>query len=43
MKATNFFLPIIFRTILQPYLRLATIGMTKDTFIKNKETTVISE
>jgi hypothetical protein len=36
VRATNVFLTTIFRAGLQPYLRLATIGMTRDTLIKHK-------
>jgi hypothetical protein len=43
VKATNVFLTIIFKTSLQPYLRLATIGMTRNTLIKHKEITIICE
>jgi len=43
MKAINVFLTTIFRTCLQPYLRLATIVMTRDTMIKHKEATMICE
>jgi hypothetical protein len=41
VKAANVFLTTIFRVGLQPYFKLATSSMTKDTFIKYKETTVI--
>ncbi len=43
MKATNVFLTIIFRASLQPYLRLATTSMMRDTLIKHKEAIVIYE
>ncbi len=43
MKATNVFLVIIFKTCLQPYLKLVTIGMTRYSFIKHKEVIVIYE
>lgn len=43
MKAINFFLTTIFRTGLQPYLKLATAGMTRNTLIKHKELVVICE
>jgi predicted nuclease of restriction endonuclease-like RecB superfamily len=43
VKATNVFLTIIFRVGLQPYLKLATTCMIKDTLIKHKETKVICE
>jgi hypothetical protein len=43
MKAINVFLTIIFRSSLQPYFKLATKGMTRDTFIKHKEVVVICE
>jgi hypothetical protein len=35
VKATNVFLTIIFRVGLQPYLRLAIVGMTRNTLIKH--------
>jgi hypothetical protein len=37
------FVILFFRASLQPYLRLTTIGMTKNTSIKHKETTMICE
>jgi hypothetical protein len=43
VKTTNVFLTIIFRTSLQPYLRLATTGMARDTFIKHKEVVICEE
>jgi hypothetical protein len=43
MKATNVFITIIFKAGLQPYLKLATSSMTKDTLIKHKETIMICE
>jgi hypothetical protein len=43
MKATNVFFTTIFRASLQPYLRLAIVGMTRDAFIKHKEAVVIYE
>jgi hypothetical protein len=43
MKANDVLLITIFRPGLQPYLRLATIGMIKDTLIKLKEAPVICE
>ncbi len=43
MKTTNVFLITIFRASLQPYLRLATTCMTRNTLIKHKEATVICE
>jgi hypothetical protein len=43
VKANNVILNIIFKASLQPYLILATIGMTKDTMIKHKEAIVICE
>jgi hypothetical protein len=43
VKTINVFLTTIFRTSLQPYLRLTTIGMTRNTFIKHKEIVVIYE
>jgi hypothetical protein len=43
VKVIDDFFTKIFRTGLQPYLRLATIGMTRDTLIKHKEALVICE
>jgi hypothetical protein len=43
MKAINVFLTTIFTTSLQPYLRLATTSMTRNTFIKHKEVVMICE
>ncbi len=43
MKAIDVFLTTIFRTCLQPYFRLATMGMKKNTLIKHKEVVVICE
>jgi hypothetical protein len=43
MKAINVFLTSIFRTSLQPYLRLVTASMTKNTLIKHKEIVIICE
>jgi hypothetical protein len=43
VKAINVFLVTNFRASLQPYLRLAITGMTRDTFIKHKEAVVICE
>jgi len=43
MKATDVFLITIFRASLQPYLKLVTIYMTRDTLIKHKEATIICE
>ncbi len=43
VKATDVFYTTIFRTCLQPYLRLAIIGITKDTLIKHKKGLVICE
>jgi hypothetical protein len=43
VKATDVILNTIFKESIQPYLRLATIGMTKDTLIKHKEPIVICE
>jgi hypothetical protein len=34
---------MIFKVGLQPYLKLATSGMTRDTFIKHKEVVMICE
>jgi hypothetical protein len=39
----NVFFITNFKANLQPYLKLATIGMTRDTFIKHKEVVVIYE
>jgi len=43
VKATYVFLITIFRVGLQPYLKLATTCMIKDTLIKHKETIMICE
>ncbi len=43
MKAIDVFFTTIFKTNLQPYLILATIGMTRDTFIKHMEAIMICE
>jgi hypothetical protein len=43
VKAIDFFLINIFRTRLQPYLRLATTSMMKNTLIKHKEVILICE
>jgi hypothetical protein len=43
VKATNVFLITIFIVNLQPYFRLTTIGMVRDTLIKYKETAIIYE
>jgi hypothetical protein len=43
VKAINVFLLQISKQSLQPYLRLATIGMTRDTFIKHKKVVLIYE
>jgi len=43
MKVINVFLITIFKIGLQPYLKLATTCMTRDTFIKHKEVTMINE
>ncbi len=43
MKVINVFLTTIFKAGLQPYLKLATTCMTRDTFIKHKEATMINE
>jgi hypothetical protein len=43
VKATNVFLITNFKASLQPHLRLATIGMTRDTFIKHKEVVMTYE
>jgi hypothetical protein len=42
VKTTNVFFINIFRAGLQPYLRLASAGMIKDTLVKHKEAVVIS-
>jgi hypothetical protein len=43
MQATNGFLMTIFKAGLQPYFRLATTGMSRDTLIKHKEVVIICE
>jgi hypothetical protein len=43
VKAINVFLITNFKTSLQPYFKLATIGMTRDTLIKHKEFVMIYE
>jgi hypothetical protein len=43
VNAINVFFITNFKASLQPYLRLTTIGMTRDTFIKHKEVVVIYE
>jgi hypothetical protein len=43
VKAIDVFLTIISRTSLQPYLRLATTSMMRDTLIKHKGTIMICE
>jgi len=43
MKANDVFLITIFKTSLQPYLRLTTTCMTRDTLIKHKEIAMIYE
>lgn len=43
VKAIGVFFITIFRTSLQPYFRLATTGMTRDTLIKHKEDVVNCE
>jgi hypothetical protein len=43
VKVTNVFLTTIFKVGLQPYLRLITSGMIRDTLIKHKETAIICE
>jgi hypothetical protein len=43
VKAIYVFLMTIFITGLQPYLKLAAIGMVRDTFIKHKEVAIICE
>jgi hypothetical protein len=43
VKTINVLLTIIFKTSLQPYLILATIGMAKDAFIKHKEVVICEE
>jgi hypothetical protein len=40
VEANDVFFTIIFGTNLQPYLRLATTSMIKDSFIKHKEVVV---
>jgi hypothetical protein len=43
VKVIDVFLIIIFKAGLQPYLRLATTGMRRDTLIKHKEVVMICE
>jgi hypothetical protein len=43
VKAINVFLITNFKTSLQPYFKLATTCMTKDTFIKHKEAVMNNE
>ncbi len=43
MKVTNVFLITIIRASLQPYLKLATTRMARNTLIKHKEDVVICE
>ncbi len=43
MLAINDFLTSIFKISLQPYLKLATNSMMRDTMIKNKKVAVICE
>ncbi len=43
MKINDVFFTTIFRVGPQAYLRLAIIGMTRDTLIKHKEALVICE
>jgi hypothetical protein len=43
MKATYVFFITIFKTDLQPYLKLATTCMTRDTLIKHMEIAAICE
>jgi hypothetical protein len=43
VKVIDVFLTTSFRTSLQPYFKLATTGMTRDTLIKHKEVVVNCE
>ncbi len=43
VKDIDVFLITIFRASLQPYLRLATISMARDTLIQHKEDVMICE
>jgi hypothetical protein len=43
VKVIDVFFTTIFRTGLQPHLKLTTTDMTRDTFIKHKEATMICE
>ncbi len=43
MKVTDVSLTTILRAGLQPYFKLATTGMTKNTLIEHKEATIICE
>jgi len=43
MKVTNVFLTMVFKTSLQPYLKVATTCMTRNTLIKHKEVVMIYE
>jgi hypothetical protein len=43
VKATNVFLITIFIANLQPYFKLTTIGMVRNTLIKHKEIAIIYE
>ncbi len=40
-NTTNSFLIIVFRSGLQPYLHVATIGMERETLQEHKETTLV--
>jgi hypothetical protein len=43
VKATNVFITTTFKRGLQPYLRLAIVGMTRDTLIEHKKIVMICE
>jgi hypothetical protein len=43
MKAIDVFFTTIFKVGLQPYLKLAIVGMTRNTLIKHKEAAIICE
>jgi hypothetical protein len=43
VRTTNVFFTIVFRVGLLPYLKLATIGMKRNTLIEHKEAVVVCE
>jgi hypothetical protein len=43
MKVINVFFTTIFRTNLQPYFKLVTTSLIRDTMIKHKEVAIIYE